>query len=210
MKIPFNYTFKGLLLSGQAREIAQIEYEMPDGFEKELALLNINYSTEELQKLSEYKIKKLELQKKFNKIDEFNYEFELLKINNENKPETERLINEIDLKHKYKKIDDVEYCKQKNDLLGKPWVAIHTEYDENANPDDLMVEVTYNKTFIENMRKKGLPGDTEEEIAEQWLKLFLMANMDIDDITTMLDDNEVEEKKYLTKRKIDDKTIIMG
>lgn len=61
------------------------------------------------------------------------------------------------------------------------------------------------------MRKKGLPGDTDEEIAEQWLKLFFMANMDLDDITSMLDENELEEeKRYLTKRKLGDNTILMG
>ena len=105
----------------------------------------------------------------------------------------------------------IDYCKEKNDLLGKPWVAIHTDYDEQNDPDNLMVEVVYNKTFISNMRKKGLPGDTDEEIAEQWLKLFFMANMDLDDITSMLDENESEEeKRYLTKRKLGDNTILMG
>ncbi len=211
MKIPFRLTFKGLLLTGKAREYAKIDYEMENGYDKEMEILKLDYPSENLKELADYKLRKLEIQKKYNKIDDFDYEYQLLQIRDIDKPETERLINEIDLKHKYKKISEIDYCKEKNDLLGKPWVAIHTDYDEQNDPDNLMVEVVYNKTFISNMRKKGLPGDTDEEIAEQWLKLFFMANMDLDDITSMLDENESEEeKRYLTKRKLGDNTILMG
>ena len=88
-------------------------------------------------------------------------------------------------------------------------MAIHTDYDADSDEDNMELEVVYNKTFIENMRKKGLPGDTDEEIAEQWLKLFLIANLDEDDLALLNEDeDESKSEKYITREKLGDKTVI--
>ena len=127
-----------------------------------------------------------------------------------NKSETEQKISELDIYLKYDKINNIEYCKKKNDILGKPWVAIKTDYDEKNDPDNLEIEVAYNKTFIEKMRQKGLPGDTDEEIAEQWLKLFMIANLEEDDLRMVDDEYAEDSKSIVTKKKIGDNMIIMG
>ena len=208
MKIPFALTLSGLILKGKDREKAKAYHNLK-GEELERTILSIDYDTESLRDTDEYKIKKLDIDNKYGKIDPISYQIEVNKI--KEKDDTKRKLNELAIWKKWGKLSDLEYNKKYNDILHKPWVAIRTNYDENADPDNLEMEVAYNDTFIENMRKKGLPGETPEEVAEQWLKLFFMANMDLDDITSMLDENESEEeKRYLTKRKLGDNTILMG
>lgn len=205
MKIPFYLTLRGIVLSGKDREKARINYEL-SGEERERELLALDYNTDELRKLKEYRIKKLELDKKYNKISDMDYELELAKLNIYGKSDTDVSIDELDVLLKYNKITNIEYCIRKNDILKKPWVAIKTDYDETNDPDNLEIEVAYNKTFIEKMRKKGLPGDTDEEIAEQWLKLFMISNLDDDDFS-MIDENTESKNKKIVKMN-DNKSIL--
>lgn len=210
MKIPFGLTMSGLILKGKDREKARINYEMT-GQEKDRNLLALDYNTEELQKLPEYRIKKLDIDKKYNLIDDFQYEIELNTINHFNKPQSEKELAELEIYLKYKKISGIEYCKKKNDILGKPWVAIKTNYDENVDPDNMEIEVVYNKKFIESMRAKGLPGETDEDIAEQWLKLFFIANLEEEDLSMINDEySSSEDKQYLRKTKLDNSTTFIS
>lgn len=209
MKIPFKFTLSGLLLKGKEREKAKIEYEL-SGQEKERSLLLLDYDTPDLQKLPECKIKKLEIDKKYNCIDDFQYELELNNINQENKSEQEKQLSELEIYLKYEKIDGLEYCKKKNDILGKPWVAIKTNYDEKSDPDNMEIEVAYNKTFIENMRAKGLPGDTDEEIAEQWLKLFFIANLEEDDLKMINDEYNEDSSLVLNRTKLNNSATFIS
>lgn len=210
MKIPFGLTMSGLILKGKDREKARINYEMT-GQEKDRNLLALDYDTEELQKLPEYRIKKLDIDKKYNLIDDFQYEIELNTINHFNKPQSEKELAELEIYLKYKKISGIEYCKKKNDILGKPWVAIKTNYDENVDPDNMEIEVVYNKKFIESMRAKGLPGETDEDIAEQWLKLFFIANLEEEDLSMINDEySSSEDKQYLRKTKLDNSTTFIS
>ena len=175
----------------------------------ERSLLALEYDTAELQKLPEYKIKKLNIDKKYSLVDDFQYDLQVNEINCANKTKEEKELAELELYLKYEKITGIEYCKKKNDILGKPWVAIKTNYDEKSDPDNMEVEVVYNKKFIENMRAKGLPGETDEEIAEQWLKLFFIANLEEDDIKMINDDyTDTDEKQYIKKTKLDDGMLI--
>ena len=179
MKIPFALTLSGLILKGKDREKAKAYHNLK-GEELERTILSIDYDTESLRDTDEYKIKKLDIDNKYGKIDPISYQIEVNKI--KEKDDTKRKLNELAIWKKWGKLSDLEYNKKYNDILHKPWVAIRTNYDENADPDNLEMEVAYNDTFIENMRKKGLPGETPEEVAEQWLKLFLIANLEEDDL----------------------------
>lgn len=173
------------------------------------ALLSMEYGTAELKKLPTYKLKFLDLEKKYGIIDDYTYDVETTKVLYENKSKEELEVALIENDYKHEKIDKLEYIKRSNDAKGKSWVAIHTNYDEENDEDNMEIEVVYNKTFIEHMRKKGLPGDTDEEIAEQWLKLFLISNLDEDDIAMLSEDDEEEKKKsYVDRKKVKGKTII--
>lgn len=167
--------------------------------------LTLKYNTKEKRKLPLYKISFLDLQKKYNLINDYEYEIETSHIINENKSENDIKISDLEIMLKYNKINEVEYYKEKNDILGKPWVAIKTNYDENNNPDNLEIEVVYNKTFIKNMKRKGYSGE-EEDIVEQWLKLFFIANLEEEDFSLL--DNE-NQKEYFTRTKLNDNTTLI-
>jgi hypothetical protein len=176
MKIPFRFTASGIFLKGKDREKARIEYELK-GEEKEKALLDIEYDTEGLKTLKQYQIKRLEIEKKYNHLDDYEYELKLCELNPNNERDEDNKIKLLDIKLKYGKIDGIEYCKEKNDILGKPWVAIRS--NENIeNIDRIQIEVVYNKTFIKKMKDRGFPGNTDEEVAGQWLASFLAANVE--------------------------------
>lgn len=171
-------------------------------------LLSIQYNTEEKRKLPLYKLSFLDLQRKYNIIDDFTYSLETTKVLTEDKTEEERKIAELDILVKYNKINSIDYYKQKNDLLKKPWVAIKTNYDEDYNPDNLEVEVVYNKTFIEKMKKKGFPGETDEEIVDQWLNAFFVSNIDENDLAMLMENSD--DVVYTSKHKLsNDSTFIM-
>lgn len=208
MKIPFRMTLAGLTLKGKDRKRAEAQYNL-SGEELERELLAIDYDSEGLRETDEYKIKKLDIDKKYDKISQFDYEYELLNI--KEKDELKRKLAQLLILQKYKKIDDLEYAKKYNDALGKPWVAIRTNYDEDGDPDNLEMEVAYNDTFIEKMRRKGLPGETPEEVAEQWLKLFLIANLDEDDLKMIGSETEDEDDKpSVVKTKLNNNSTFIG
>lgn len=207
MKLPFKFTRQGLLLSGKDREKARIEYEL-SGQEKDRALLLLEYDTPELQKLPQCKIRKLDIDKKYGCIDDYQYEIEMNNLNIDNKSKTEVLANEYDIMLKYGKISKLEYCKQKNDVLGKPWVAIKTNDDKDINLDNIEIEVAYNKTFIKNMRAKGISGDTDDDVAGEWLKLFFISNLEDDDIQALTEEAE-ENIEYVKKAKLNNNSTLI-
>ena len=168
--------------------------------------LNLHYNTEEKRKLPIYKISFLDLQKKYNVIDDYTYDLEITRIHNSSKSENDIKIGDLEIMLKYNKIDIIEYCKNKIDLLNKPWVAIKTNYDDNNNPDNLEIEVIYNQTFIKKMKNRGLPGDNDEEVVEQWLKLFLIANLEDEDFSLL---NEQNQQEYYTRTKLNDNSTFI-
>lgn len=137
------------------------------------------YNTLEKKQLPMYKLSFLELQKQYNLIDDYTYEIETHKVINSNLLHKDFMLKELEINKKYNKVSEIEYVKQKNDILRKPFVAIHTNYDEQVDPNNMEIEVVYNNTFIDKMKKKGYVG-TDEEIAEQWLKLFFISNFEED------------------------------
>jgi len=173
------------------------------------SILSMKYNTPELKKLPDYKLKFLNLQKEYGIIDEYTYDVDSINVLYENKPKEELEIALLDNELKHGKIDKLEHIKRINDAKGKSWVAIKTNYDEDNDEDNMEIEVVYNQTFIKNMRKKGLPGDTDEEIAEQWLKLFLIANLEEDDLALLSgEDEEEKQSSYVERKKVKGKTII--
>lgn len=177
-------------------------------FKLERMLLSFKYNTEEKRKLPLYKLSFLELQKKYKIIDDYSYDLETSRVLNEDKSVEDKQIAELDVMLKHYKITSIEYYKQKNDLLKKPWVAIKTNYDEETNPDNLEVEVVYNKTFIDSMKKKGFPGETDEEIVDQWLNAFFISNIDENDLAMMIEDSE-ERNYQISHNKLNDNTTLI-
>ena len=72
--------------------------------QKELKKLDKEYNTEDLKKLPEYKLKVIELNKKYNNISDYEYELEKTKVLNREKTDKELKVMELDLMLKYKRI----------------------------------------------------------------------------------------------------------
>ena len=207
MKIPFGLTLAGMTLKGKDRKRAEAQYNLA-GEDLDRVLLSIDYDSETLRNTDEYKLKKLDIDKKYNKISDLDYDLNANDVLE--KDSTKKQLKKLDILKKYGKIDSLEYNKKYNDMLGKPWVAIKTNYDEETDPDNLEIEVAYNNTFITNMRKKGLPGETDEEIAEQWLRLFLIANLEEDDLNMVRDNDSEDDKPAVSKKKIGDNATFIS
>ena len=79
MKIPFALTLSGLILKGKDREKAKAYHNLK-GEELERTILSIDYDTESLRDTDEYKIKKLDIDNKYGKIDPISYQIEVNKI----------------------------------------------------------------------------------------------------------------------------------
>ena len=157
--------------------------------QKELKKLDKEYNTEDLKKLPEYKLKVIELNKKYNNISDYEYELEKLKVLNREKTDKELKVMELDLMLKYKRIDPVEYCKKKYDILEKPWYSYTMNCDEENGYEEPRVEMVYNQTFIKVLKDKGYFGDSDEEVIESYLKQ-LYASQIKDEITDYIDDQE--------------------
>jgi hypothetical protein len=177
--------------------------------EKELKKLDKKYPTPDLKKLSEYKIKQLEINKQFNNITDCEYEIAINNILNKDKGDIELKVQELDILLKYRQISGIEYCKKKNDFLGKPWAAFRTNFDENANIDNPEIEVVYNKCFVEKLRNQGLPGDSDEEVVDQWLKYFFIAQLEQEDLS-ILDGEQPSQNERVKKTKMGNGSIIIG
>lgn len=205
MKIPFCLTLRNLILFGKDRERAEARWNL-SGEELDRKLLSIDFDTNSLRETDEYKVRQLDIDKKYGKIGEMDYDIALNKVME--KDDKKRSLNELKILKDYGKIDSLEYTKRYNDVLGKPWVAIRTN-PEITDDDNLEIEVAYNDTFIKQMKAKGLPGDTPEEIAEQWLKLFMIANLDEDDLK-MVGSEQDEDKPSVKTTKLDNNKKFIG
>lgn len=213
MKIPFWLTVNGLILKGKEREIAKIRHEIKnDGFTQETMILNVEFDSPLLQQLNTYKLKKLEIEKKYNKIDEYEYEYESSNILNADKSEEDLKCLQLIIKQKYGKIDNMEFHKQFNDIKRKPFVALKSNYDETADPDNMEIEVVYNRTFVEQLSKRGLPASSEEELIDQWLKLYFMANLEQEDLALIGEEDYDDGSKqtFVSTSKVDNGSSIIG
>lgn len=128
------------------------------------------YPSDSLKKLPEARIRKLDLDYKYQKIDEYTYEkgvFELTFVGSDKDRQIERL--NLDLK--YGKITQSDYDKDYYDILEKPWRKIIDLYDPKVVDSDVFgftIGIDYNKTFIKELRKRKYVGSTDDEVVLSW------------------------------------------
>ena len=140
------------------------------------------YPMESLKKLPQARIEKLELDKKYNKIDEYTYEkgvFELTFVGSDKDREKESL--DIDLK--YGKITQEDYNKDYYDSIHKPYRKIVDLYNPENPEDDpfgISIGIDYNKTFIEELKKRKYVGTTPDEIVRSWFNEAYLSDEDRD------------------------------
>lgn len=141
---------------------------------KEMKKLNSEYNSDILRELKAYKLKKLEINHNYKKINDYEYEKE--KILDEDIDETKKQLLLLEIERKYKKISEIEYHKEYNDIKKNPWAVYNIKYDENKDPDNIAIEVIYNNCFIEKLKKLGYTGNSEDDIVSDWLTQSLVEN----------------------------------
>lgn len=162
MKLPFGWMPGHWGLKGKTREIARVEYEMPDGFEKsekliELSVLDPNARQTML----------LDLKLEHGHITMYDYEVALANLSITD--ETALSLRLLSIDRKYEKITETEFQKKNASINKTPWVDVVRLDINSEDVDQGALELDWNDEFISELRAKGYKGKTEEEIVDQWL-----------------------------------------
>lgn len=161
-------------------------------YEKELKKLDKKYPYKDSK---EYKELLVELDFKYNKIDEYTKFKKLIEIEyTDNEKDKELKLVELD--KKYNKIDVLEYEKRINDINHNPWAKIHFNYNETDDPGNIQTEIIYNDYFIKKLEEQGYSGTSNEDIVQSWLKQVFAANIDASDLN-MNDVEPIKQKEYV-------------
>ena len=198
--IPFGMTSNGLLLRGNNRKIAEIEYYYK-GEDKDRRILEVEYPKDS----SLFELKSLELDERYGH-DINNYDYELRKLNNSYEFKEKSFIYDLEknqLNFKYHKITKNEYDKNEATLTNKPWIAVSTELKEEEGSDGMYFTFDWNDQFIKFLKNNGYNdgmyvGMTDEELIEVYTKEMFMSNLDPADAKEYFDiDIESKEGDYL-------------
>jgi len=161
MKIPFKFYPGSWGLRGKTRQIAEAEYNY-EGYDLEAELIKINTDD-----VIERNLKMIDLDFKYNKIDEYSADNRRADINfmgDEKKLALARL--DIDLK--YSKITQQEYDRKSADLKEEPYMSMPKISWDPADPSKTYFELDYNEQFVSFLEQHGYSG-TEEIIINKWL-----------------------------------------
>lgn len=194
---PFTLTLQGLLLKGEPREIARIQYELEgeeqdraiveiqekDETNKKMRMLNIDLQYNHIDKY-DYEIKriditihdekknaleKLKTTRKFEKITKEEYDYQLADI--EYKDHEDLPFVKLALDREYNKISQNEYDKRVYSLKNQPWVGVlSNEYNPGDKSDGFTFELDWNDAFVDMLRTEGYNGPSDEAIVEQWFE----------------------------------------
>jgi hypothetical protein len=152
-------------LSGKTRKIAELDYYYNDGEDKQYLLLEIDYSVDS----PEYLKKKLELDKKYNKITSYDYDLTKLSETIEDKTSREYLIQKLELDKKHEKIKDHEYRKELADINHEPFFEVLGGKMEMIDDKSTMgFELDWNDAFVNSLYKQGWKGSSQEEIVNAY------------------------------------------
>lgn len=177
----FKLNPKYWLMNKNSKEykLAELDYnkkkQLITDYEYELAILNLDFTSDAEKKLDNYILRLNELNYKYNKIDEYTYTIKNLIVLE--KDELEFKKKELEIKYTYNKIKEIDYLKEKATLNNKPFVALRPNYEETEG-DDFYLEIECNDIFIDKLKKQGYTGDTKEELLDQWLKYKMINSFD--------------------------------
>lgn len=159
-KIPFGYLPSHWGLKGKTREIAKAEYEL-SGLDLELKLLELNNNLD----LESREKKRLEILYRFKKFTEKEYLQKLVDLIDD---DLGRGIAQLEHDKKFKAITELEYEKRLADLKKEPWVKVLSMDFGKENPSEGSFELDWNEYFVENLKKEGYKGISDEAIVNLW------------------------------------------
>lgn len=161
MKIPFNFWPGHWGLRGETRDIAKIEYEIDDPYERDVAKAKVRLHDEALER------ELLAIDLRYEKIDQHDYEMKRIdKIEDEE----DRKIATLDLLLESGEITELEYDKEMHNIVGAPWFHIDVDYKSG----ELDVEVDWNASYVEFLKASGYgnASSTDEEIIDEYVRDF--------------------------------------
>jgi len=195
--LPFGWLPGHWGLAGKTRERAQAEYEFAQGYELDAMLIRIDnpddssfakalvelrlrygliteqecdYSLHDLTYFlgsEEAKLSLLKLDKKYNKIEEEDYQRKLAELTITDEKLLKMRLLELD--KKYEKITHDEFEKKKATLLEEPYVRIAKIETDPTNPAYGGIIMDWNKAFVQQLEDAGYGPDPDEaRIVEQW------------------------------------------
>lgn len=161
-KIPFSWMPGSWGLKGKTRAIAQAEYELT-GSALQQKLIELNYADDPKQ----LAIKLLDLKRSTGSIDEYEYDLDTAKLG-EFSDKVSKDLSILDIDLKYEKITQVEYDKQRAELLKEPWVSMPKIHWDPILNGKTYFELDYNSYFLEFLRTNGYDGE-DDDIINKWL-----------------------------------------
>lgn len=163
IKLPFGWLPGHWGLKGKTRERARIDYEMPDGIEKDIALAALESLTMEQQSLCI-----LEIRKKYNDISDL--EYELARCRMTEPDEVKREVRSAEIKLAHKAITQHEHDRMVADAKKEPWVIVKNM--TLADGTNGSIELDWNDYFVPWLEEQGFSGITPEDVVDQWLGLL--------------------------------------
>lgn len=190
-KIPFWMWPMSWGMSGKTRKVAELEYYHKGmQLEIELAKLNLGEDTKA------YTVAKLDIDLKFNKIDQQTYDYEKISIEYPNKESKDYKVAKLDLDRKYKLIEEAVYQKDRSDLLEEPYVGIPNLKFDPQNPSGCYFELDYNKYFVKFLEENGYTGINDEAIVNRWFNDVCLS------VVEELYQNNTEERPEIIVKKV--------
>lgn len=146
--------------------------------EKKIARANRHYYGESLERAlcdlefdpqtTEHKKQTLLIDKKYNRISDYEYWVESIKLKYEDANSQECLLALLELDRVQKNIPSEEYEKKKQTIKKEPYIAVvEMSFDPNK-PSNGYFELDWNEYFVQQLKDAGYVGQTDDLVVKQW------------------------------------------
>lgn len=205
MKWPFKYTIDAYLLRHRPEEYAISQayyYYTGERLERELNKIKNKDVT--------YDINELNIDLKYNKISQYEYDIHLNNINNKDN-DIEKNIGKLLIDFNYNKIDEVTYEKEVATIKQEPYMRV-VDSEINYETNEFSYKPVWNSFFIDWLVKIGysMNGVSEEEMVDTYMKDVFCSQV-LQEIEHEMDDDDMEEnlitsqslRETVIKREVD-------
>lgn len=156
MKIPFGFLPGHWGLKGSTREIARINYESKNDYERELAIAK--YLNESPRTI-------LEIEFKYKKITQTEFEDAAIELIQD--PYLKQKETLIVLKNRGE-IEEFEFDKEIATLNQTPWFHMDVDYVNG----EVQIDFKWNSFYIDMLKSNGYDGENDQEIIDSYINDF--------------------------------------
>lgn len=165
-RIPFGWLPGHWGLAGKTRDLAEAEYTL-EGEKLERRRLEINPSD---KNKNERTIAALELDLKYEHIDEEEFDRAIVELNLDKLNDKELQIEFLKVDKKHGKISDAEFEKKEKTIKEEPYVRVAKVETDPTNPAFGGLILDWNESFVIHLEENGYgPHPTPEETVNEWV-----------------------------------------